>query len=295
MTLARASENRLGRDFVLLAPGQGAKPSIGRIVNNAEQHGHLLADTQKLRAAIYLGDGAIKEDQVHASGRYIEPSDDISWHLLTVDQRGRVTAGIRYLAHRPNTSYFELDIAGAMSHLPSSFTQQVQRSVEAELAKAESIGFKYVELGAWVVGPDLRCSTVAIRMIMMIYALSQSLGGAIALSTATTRHSSAAILRRTGGKPLALAGFEVPPYYDSHYDCEMEILCFDSRFPNPRFSGWISEFREALSQVPVIAPSSVDQANSSLLRLHSALSDAVAPWHKNEVDEVSEPKLGTVG
>src|SRR4051812_48880377 len=121
MTPATAVESRLGRGFVILAPSQASEPSSGKIVGGLEQHNRLLAEIQKLRAAIYLGDGAIKEDQIHSSGRFIQHADDLSWHLLTVNQEGKVTAGIRYLAHRPHTSYFELQVSEAISHLPSPF------------------------------------------------------------------------------------------------------------------------------------------------------------------------------
>ena len=208
MMPASRTDSRLGRGFVFLAPPQVGEPSFGHIADDPAEHERLLAQIQRLRGSTYLEDGAIREDQIHPGGRHIQPADDLSWHLLTVDQRGRVTAGIRYLAHRPDVSYFELAVSRAMSHLPSPFTLNVKRAVHAELAKANMLGFSYVELGGWVVSEDLRCSTEAIRMLLMMYALSQSLGGAIALSTATKRHNSAAILRRTGGTSLTVGGTE---------------------------------------------------------------------------------------
>jgi len=284
MTLADTAESRLGRGFVILAPSHANEPSSGKIVDRPEQHKRLLAEIQKLRAVIYLGDGAIKADQIHPSGCFMQREDNESWHLLTVNQEGRVTAGIRYLAHRPHTSYLELQMSEGISHLPSPFPEQVKRAVETELAKAQSSGLKFVELGAWVVGEELRCSTEAVRMLMMIYALSQALGGALALCTATRRHNCAGILRRTGGKPLALGGVELPSYYDPHYDCQMEVLCFDSRFPNPRYAGWIGEFREALSQIPMIAPSSSSTVTADLLQLDTALTDSSRPTiHDREI------------
>jgi hypothetical protein len=281
MKLAGATESRLGRGFVFLAPRQVAESPFSHMVDDSMEHERLLAEIQRLRGSVYLEDGAIQQDQLRHGGRHIQQADDLSWHLLTVDQQGRVTAGIRYLAHRPDISYFELGVCGAISHLPSSFTQRVRRAVQGQMAKASSLGFTYVELGGWVVGEELRCSTEAIRMVLMMYALSQSLGGAIALSTATKRHNSATILRRTGAMSLEVEGAELPAYYDPHYDCEMEALCFDSRFPNPRYSGWIREFREALFHIPMISPSMAG-STSSLLNLHSAIAECSGPLHKVE-------------
>jgi hypothetical protein len=285
MTLSNRAVSRLGRGFVILAPPQAGLPPFGQIVDDQVEHERLLAEIQTLRGNVYLDEGAIQPDQVHSSGRYIQPADDLSWHLLTVDEKGQVTAGIRYLAHRPDISFFELALSGAISHLPHPFRQHVRGAVQSELAKADSLGFNYVELGGWVVGETLRCSTEAIRMLSMMYAFSQLTGGAIALSTATTRHNSAAILRRTGGRSLEFEGDEVPPYYDPHYDCNMEVLCFDSRFPNPRYAGWICEFREALFHIPIVSRSMAAPEPSSLLRLHSAVTGSSETRHPIEVSE----------
>ena len=53
-------------------------------------------------------------------------------------------------------------------------------------------------------------------------------------------------------EPIAAEGVELPPYYDPQYSCEMEMLRFDSSFPNPRYDGWIEEIRAHLHAAPVV-------------------------------------------
>ena len=56
-----------------------------------------------------------------------------------------------------------------------------------------------------------------------------------------------------GGSPLEAEGSTVPPYYDPKYNCEMEILRFDSRKPNARYAEVIELLREKMANVTVIA------------------------------------------
>ncbi len=60
-------------------------------------------------------------------------------------------------------------------------------------------------------------------------------GGCPAHVTATVKHRSSAILRRLGGSSLKFQGQELPRYYDPEYECEMEILKFETRSLNSRF------------------------------------------------------------
>jgi len=46
----------------------------------------------------------------------------------------------------------------------------------------------------------------------------------------------------------------VPRYFDPRYDCEMEILRFDSRYPGRKYSGLISLLQEKMRDIHVIAP-----------------------------------------
>jgi hypothetical protein len=91
-------------------------------------------------------------------------------------------------------------------------------------------------------------------MVLATYSLAQVLGNALVISTATMRNGSAPILRRIGGCSLGFNGWELPTYFDPKYNCEMQILRFDSRAPNVRYHESIEQLRRQLLNVPVITP-----------------------------------------
>lgn len=271
------SQCRPARRFVLLAPPHAQPVPFGRLENDAQRHHRLLSDAQRLRGSIYVRDGALQPWQLSADGRHIQQADDLSWHLLTVDKDENVTACIRYLAHAPGVSF--RDLMASRSHLVQSahLGPSVREAVEAELDCARERGFSYVELGGWAICDELRCTTEALRTLLTVYALAQLQGGALGLTTATTRHHSSSILRRVGGRPLLARGAELPSYYDSQYKCEMELLGFDSTSPNPRYVDWIFECRTALQTVPVISYKPADALTSDLLRLSAVVRSDFHP------------------
>jgi hypothetical protein len=220
-----------------------------------------------------MQDGAIQSSDLLADDRHVQPPDDRAWHLLTLDKNEIVVACIRYFAHEPGVRFSELSVASSHIARSAEFGPRVREAVETELDCAKRRGFWYVELGGWAVCESLRCSTEAIRTLLTVYALSQVRGGAVGLSSATTRHHSSSILRRIGGRSLKASGGEVSPYYDAQYACEMELLSFDSDCPNERYAAWIRDCREALHRIPVVVGPSVDTCASDLLRLHAVLGE----------------------
>ncbi len=211
------------------------------------RHHRLLAEAQRLRGRIYLQDGAIQPSDLLADDRHIQAADDQAWHLLTVDENEAVVACIRYFAHEPGVRFSELSVAGSDIARSAELGTRVREAVETELDCARRRGVWFVELGGWAVCESLRCTTEAIRTLLTVYALSQVRGGAVGLSSATTRHHSSSILRRIGGRPLKASGVEVSSYYDAQYACEMELLSFDSESPNPRYASWIQVTAERCS------------------------------------------------
>ena len=129
----------------------------------------------------------------------------------------------------------------------------LEEALGGELERARQLNYSYVEMGGWVVARELRSSIEAARMVAMAYALARVLGGALGITTATTKHRSSSILRRLGGSSLCARGVEIPPYFDPQYQCEMEILRFDSSRPGRRCAAVVQDCEQELKRVPVIA------------------------------------------
>jgi hypothetical protein len=122
----------------------------------------------------------------------------------------------------------------------------------------------------------LRRTTAALNFVLATYAWSQLLGGAVGISTATERNGSASILRRLGGRPLHWDNAALPAYFDERYNCEMEVLLFDSREPNPKYQGYIEEVKAQITSLDVICRD--DQSSSGLLHHFPLSADAFMPW-----------------
>jgi len=240
------------RNFVLLAPAWSSTRAFSLMDPDPVSHDRLLSEAQRLRGRIYLADGAIQRHDLTADGRHLQHADSLSWHLLTVDGDDRVLACARYLPHAPNVSFTDLTVFLTPLAQSGAWGGAVRRAVEEDLERARHRRYGYVELGGWAISEELRCTREAVRMIGTIYALAAVLGGALGVSTATSRHGSSSILRRVGGRPLMSEGVPLPPYYDERYSCEMELLRFDSTQPNPIYGEWVNRCRSDLKTVRVV-------------------------------------------
>src|SRR5688572_450677 len=187
------------RGFVLLAPSQ-SESLFPQTVGDPRRHRRLLEGAQRLRGRIYVQDGAIEPRHLTADQRHVQAADAHSWHLLGVDERERVTACIRYNAHRPGVSFSDLSVSRSALARSPECGPRVREAIEVEIERAATKGVDYVEIGGWAISEELRCTSEALQMLLSIFALAQLTGGALGLSTATTRHHSSSILRRVGGR-----------------------------------------------------------------------------------------------
>jgi hypothetical protein len=128
----------------------------------------------------------------------------------------------------------------------------LQLAIERQLSESRAQGLAFAEIGGWAVAPEHRCTQEALLLVLGTFALSQVLGGAKGITTATVRHHSSTILRRIGGRSLQVDGIDLPKYYDPRYRCEMEILQFDSRLPGEGFGEWLDQLRVQIPAMPVI-------------------------------------------
>jgi hypothetical protein len=245
----------------LLAPSLPHQDANFRIRQfDQDQHNFLLGEAQRLRGRVYLQDGAIDARQLSDDGRFVHPDDEHSWQLLVMDSRGKVAGCARYIPHHEYASFSELGVATSALARSAEWGPGLRRAVELERAKARCLGKGFAEVGGWALSEELRYSKAALEIFANVCALARSLGGAIAITTATNRHHSASILRRLGGWRLVTNdGVPLPTYYDPQYDCEMEILCFDSDSPSPRFVERVEECQHSLASIPAVFAKSVRQ------------------------------------
>jgi hypothetical protein len=218
-----------------------------------ERRRRLLQEMQTLRGNIYLRDGAIQAGQLSTDGLHQTPEDERSWHLLMVDRAGRVDACVWYREHAPEAVGME-DLR--VRHCPLARDEHWRKPLwsairaDLELARAEGLG--YAEVGGWGVSEKNRCTSEGLVLALAGYSLGRVLGGALGMTTATVRHCSSTILRRLGGSAFADGSTRIPSYFDPKYNCEMELLRFDSRSPSPKYAALVELLKSKLSEVLVI-------------------------------------------
>jgi hypothetical protein len=242
-----------GRQMVLLAPASAYVPeSFHSLEVDPRTHRSLLARAQRLRAQSYLQDGAIEPWQISDDGRFEQDGDQQSWHLLILDSAGEVAGCARYRPHRNDAQFTALSVSHSALANTQDWGPKLRWAIQSDLNQARKRGIGYVECGGWALAEEIRCSTEAVRMALSMYALARKFGGVLGVTTATTRHHSSAILRRLGGHSLKVGNLDMPPYFDPQYDCEMEILRFDSSAPEPRFEPRIQAYEQELSVTPIV-------------------------------------------
>ena len=267
MKTVNSRQNGSERQILLLAPEPAAVPSVfKRVYPSAEHHSVFLDGIQRLRGATYLRDGAISPEDLSSDGRHIQAADSSSWHIVIVKRDASVVGCARFHKHDNNIAFEQLAVQESALSNDTEWGPKLRVAVEAEIAKARQAGFSYVEIGGWAVAEDSRHSSEVLLTAIANYSLSRLLGGSLGISTATVRHNSAAMLRRIGGKNLQVSGTKLPRYYEPRHRCEMEILCFDSRFPGRKHESLIEQLRNRLSLTPVIC------GISNVERLQQALA-----------------------
>ena len=247
----------LDERLILLAPGARVPEFFENVDHNPVRHAGLVREMQRLRGNVYLSDGALSRDQLTNDGLHDTAEDHKSWHLLMVDDRRRVTGCAWYLEHPSSVEVDDLRVRHTPLARSAEWRRKLRKSVESELKQARREQLRYAEVGGWAVSEHSRCTSEGLVLALAGYSLGRICGGCLGITTATVRHCSSSILRRLGGAPLAADGAPVPSYYDPRYGCEMEILRFDSRRPNPRFNDLIERLRERMASVSIVAPSAV--------------------------------------
>jgi hypothetical protein len=243
--------------LVLLAPPAQPVPSVFRNVTvSPTRYRELLDEMQALRGSIYLNDGAVTREQLSGGGRHRTPEDAHSWHLLMLNRDQRVSSCVWYMEHQNDAQFEDLRVRSCPLSRAEGWSRTLWQAIESELSRARQLRLRYAEVGGWAVAKTSRCTSEGLLLALAAYSLGRTLGGALGLTTATVRHASSTILKRLGGGHLEADGTVVPPYYDPKYRCDMELLRFDSRNPNPKYVGLIERLHQKLADVRVLTGAS---------------------------------------
>jgi hypothetical protein len=214
---------------------------------------------QRFRGSVYLTDGAVQPHEL-IDGRHQIAIDERSWHVLSLDSTGGICGCLRYLDEGCAGGFQDLWVRHAELARSLKYGDRFRLAMETRMASARRLQLGFGEVGGWAVAESHRQTLEPLRIILATYALLQLLGGCTGVATATFRHSSASILKRIGLSPLQSEGEPLPPYYDPKYGCDMELLEFDSRFPNARYRASVNELSSVLTDSPVICRESVPSA-----------------------------------
>jgi hypothetical protein len=262
-----ALKKRAQTRFVVLPPSGVAASNIFRSTEiDTPRQEKLLGEMQRFRGAMYLRDGAIQASDLTADGRHKVPVDDRSWHVLSLDRRDQICACLRFVDESGAGAFDDLWIRRtAISECPK-VGKKFRTAVEDGMRNAHRMGMKFGEVGGWAVGEEHRGTLEPLRIILATYGLLQLLGGSLGVATATFRHESAPILRRIGLSAMVASGEELPTYWDPRYRCEMQVLEFDSRHPNPKYRDWVAELAVDLTSADVVCRESFKDTLHGILR-----------------------------
>ena len=243
----------LDRRVVLVAPTEAPAPiAFENVTVDPVECRRLLREMQQLRGKVYLEDGALQPDHLTEEGLHQTPEDLASWHLLFLNAARKVTACIWYMPHSDHASFDRLRVKQCPLAQSPRWRHKVAAAVGSEIELARREDLTLAEVGGWAVARENRCSAEGLLLALAGYSMGTMLGGALGITTATVRNSSAAILRRLGGRHLETDGTIIPPYYDPNYDCDMELLRFDTRRPASKYAGVIEQLAQKLAKVPTI-------------------------------------------
>jgi hypothetical protein len=237
---------RSRRRLLLLAPSSTASGFLN-IKVDPRRHAGLMVQLQALRGDVYVREGFLRPEELR-EGRHRVAVDEESWHLLLVDDHGRIGGCLRYRQCRNDIGYSQLGVSNSPLARSEKWRDRLKTAVHQELALARSMDLPYVEVGGWALAENLRGTSEALRMALATYALSQMIGGAVGITTARLSRSGP-ILRKIGGCSLADI---LPAYFDPIYRSMIEVLRFYSWAPDPRFRIWVDEIKAELCASPAL-------------------------------------------
>ncbi len=167
----------IDRRLVLLAPRSAYTAPFFNLEHSSERHSALLGEVQRLRGAIYVGDGAVRGDDLSSDGRHETAEDRNSWHFLMLTPGGKVSSCVWYLAHEGARRVEELRVRACPLGRDAAWHDTFRTAVEDELTRAGRDGLRFAEVGGWAVSRQSRCTSEGLLLALAAYSLGRLFGG----------------------------------------------------------------------------------------------------------------------
>ena len=141
--------------FQLLVPAKTRiGPTFGSVTRDRDKHQRYLCSLQRLRAQIYLEEGAVQREQIDSSGRFSMHQGENCWHFLLVDKNEEVVGCVRYLTHSPEVTFESLLIRQSPLVKDSFWGPRLRRAVEGDLCWLRKRSLGFAEIGGWTLHPE---------------------------------------------------------------------------------------------------------------------------------------------
>ena len=226
-----------------LFPSPDSECVIGETFSSLAGHRAAISEIQRFRGRVYVTDGAIPAGALDEEGRHYQEFDFENYHLCLRDLRRQIRGCLRLRLHEPAVQVRDLRLSEVIERMPAELAELSHRAVTSLFALSQREGIRVGEVGGWAVDEGLRNSRVSVLLPVGCWAVYPLLAHVLAVASTTSRHQSSAILKRIGGFPLVNAGKELPRFMDDYHGCEMELLGFDSRKPDPKYEKIVADLK----------------------------------------------------
>lgn len=188
-----------------------------------------------------------------AQGRHISAEDEKNYHLAlwNGELQGCLRVQFGQQSARPFTEYRVYDLVRRM---PADLAKMYHTAIETFVALYRNQGCETGETGGWAISKSFQRNPATLALPLAGWSFSRIFTRQIRIAAATERNGSSNMLKRMGGWPLKLKDQELPPFFDYGYQCQMELLCFDSDILNPRFESVVRESQMLLEDQCAVLP-----------------------------------------
>jgi hypothetical protein len=242
--------------FLLLAPPNAQIPAaFTRVENNTELHEAWLTKALQLRGQVYLSDGAIREEQLDEKKRHFSRLDPLSWHFLVLSPeekiRGVMRCQVWYTKERlPDLS--ELNIYALIERMENPELRQKFETTIEPFIKQPTTKKCFMEVSALAVDNSSQGFTIGSMLGISGYSIANLKNAYAAVGAGTDRHHTARFYHKLGGfsfRNINNPEEVLPPFHDSGYACQMDIMGFVN--PAPAIKDMVSILEEKLCTAQV--------------------------------------------